>query len=347
MYRVAGKVLDVYDDLKLSLLQENLAKVGSLKLDPIDQIMKLPSDKFALVFLTKTGGTLRKYPIHSADATSVSNLYFEKMAHKLPPEARAVAATFLKKASESFKLSPSKTLEKHATGEFTSNVVDVRKCSDNELTSKPKHLALGEDYPIDTQMQVKTAIAYFDENSRLFEPRHRHLFANAVIKRASALGVGIDKTSSLHKYAGEKYGNLVESAYHERLHAMGGDVQAQKALKHLFEKRASFTPSKFAEALEKLDQASHIDRYWDRGSLGVRDPYRSTFEGIKIASAIKVGNQSVDPAKIQKLAGSEALKRSFDEHFCKAFSESPVEIFQSLPRPEQAVIISMIEGVDG
>ena len=346
MYRVAGKVLDVYDDLKLSLLQENLAKVGSLKLDPVDQIMKLPSDKFALVFLTKTGKALRKYPIHSADATAVSNLYFEKMAHKLPPEARAVAATFLKKASEGFKLSPSKTLEKHATGEFTSNVVDVRKCSDNELTSKPRHLALGEDYPIDTQMQVKTAMSYFDENVRLFEPRYRHLFANAVIKRAAEIGVGIEKTSSLHKYAGEKYGNLIESAYHERLHALAGDSQAQKALKHLFEKRGSFTPDKFAEALEKLDKATHVDRYWDR-ALGVRDPYRSTFEGIKIASAIKVGNQSVDPAKIQKLAGSDALKRAFDATFCERFSEAPVEIFQSLPRPEQAVILSMIEGVDG
>jgi hypothetical protein len=342
MYRVAGKVLDVYDDLKLGLLQENLAKVGSLKLDPVDQIMKLPNDKFALVFLTKTGTSLRKYPIHSADSTAISNLYFEKMAHKLPPEARAVAATFLKNASAGFKLLPSKMLEKLATGEITSNVVDVRKCTDAQPEVKPKHLALGADYPIDTEMQVKMAQAYFEDNARLFDPRERHLFANAIISRAATLNMEIPVKSQLLKYAGIGYGNLIESAYHERLHVLGGDVQAQKALRHLFDKKASFTPDKFAEALEKLDKASHLDRYWDRG-LGIRDPFRSTFENIKMAMTVKVGSKTIDPVKIQKFANSDEIRKNFDQEFCSRFSEAPVEIFQSLPRPEQELIISLME----
>ena len=342
MYRLAGKILDVYDDLKMDHLKDNLSKVGSLKLAPVDQIMKLPNDQFALVFLTKTGRAIRKYPVHDSDSTSISNLYFDKMASKLPPEARAVAATFLKKASEKFKLSPSKTLEKQAVGVINSNIIDVTKCSEEQIEVKSKHNALGSDYPIDTPGQIKTAMEYFDENAPLFKPAHRHQFANAVVTRASELGVPVPQRSQITKYAGSKFGNLLDSAYHERMNLVVQDHQASKALKHLFEKRASIGPDQFASTLEKFDITMGLDRYWDRGSLGIRDPFRSTFENIKMASVLKVAGKTVDPTKIQKLAGSEALKRNFGEDFCQKFSEAPVEIFQSLPRPDQVAILGLI-----
>ena len=342
MYRLAGKVIDVYDDLKMDHLKENLSKVGSLKLAPVDQVMKLPNEQFALVFLTKTGRAIRKYPVHDADSTVISNLYFEKMASKLPPEARAVAATFLKKASEKYKLSPSKTLEKQAVGEIHSNLVDVTKCTDEQLEVKANHTALGSDYPIDTPMQIKTAMSYFDENAPLLKPAHRREFATTVVARAEALKIPVSGSSQINKYAGAKFGNLIESAYHERLNLIAGDSQACKTLKHMFEKKASFTPDEFAASLEKFDVSNGLERFWDRGALGLRDPFRSTFENIKMASVLKVGGKTVDPMKIQKLAGSEALKRNYDAQFCEAFSQAPVEVFQSLPRPDQTAILGLI-----
>jgi hypothetical protein len=345
MYRLAGKVIDVYDDLKMDHLKENLSKVGSLKLAPVDQVMKLPNDQFALVLLTKTARSIRKFPIHDADSTAISNLYFEKTATKLPPEGRSVAAFFLKKASERFKLTPPKVLEKHAGGEISSNVVNVMKCTEDVQESKPQHLALRTSYPIDTSMQVKTAMSYFDENAQLLEPKDRHSFAVAVAQRAGELKVEIPAASQLRKYAGTKYGNLVESAYHERAALLVGDGQACKALKHLIEKRASFAPVEFAEALEKFDKTNGLDRHWDIGARGVRDPFRSTFESVKVASTIKIGGKLVDAVKLQKLANSDILSKNFGEDFCREFASAPMEILQSLPRPEQTIIMSLAEGI--
>jgi hypothetical protein len=343
MFSLAGKVLDVYDDLKMDHLKENLSKIGTLKLAPIDQVMKLPNEQFALVCITKTGRAIRKFPVHDADSTAISNLYFDKHASKLPPEARAVAATFLKKANDKFKLAPSKTLEKQAVGNISSNIVDLTKCSQEDPVVKAKHNALGNEYPIDTPMQVKVALDYFAENATLFKPENRHQFANAVAQRAAELNVPIPQRAQISKYAGAKFGNLVDSAMHERMNLITQDPQATKALRHLFEKRASIGPERFASILEKFDVTMGIDRFWDRGSLGIRDPFRSTFENVKMASVIKVGGKNVDSAKIQKLAGSEALKRNFDSQFCEAFNQDPVTIFESLPRPEQSIILSMIE----
>jgi len=345
MYRLAGKVIDVYDDLKMSVLKDNLSKIGSLNLTPVDQIMKLPNDQFALVMLTKTGRAVRKLPIHNADSAAISNLYFEKTADKLPAEGRAVAAFFLKKASVRFKLALPKVLEKHAGGEFSSNVVDVTKCTDKPCESNPLHLALGTSYPIDTQMQVKIAMSYFDENAQLLDPKDRHSFAVAVVKRANDLNVEIPSRSHLHKYAGAKYGNLIESAYHERASILVNDTQACKALKHLVEKRASFAPIEFAEALEKFDKANGLDRYWDMGARGVRDPFRSTFENVKVASAVKIGGKTIDIIKLQKLANSDVLSKNFGDDFCREFASAPMQILQSLPRPEQVIIISLAEGI--
>jgi hypothetical protein len=135
---------------------------------------------------------------------------------------------------------------------------------------------------------------------------------------------------------------MIDSAYHERVNSIAEDEMAKRTLTHLFEKRASFGVQKFAEELEKFDVTNRLDKYWDRGHLGIRDPYRSTYESVKIATKIKVGSEAVDPASIVNVAKSKALKSTFDDDFCQKFAEAPVEIFQSLPRPEQQVILSLI-----
>ena len=63
---------------------------------------------------------------------------------------------------------------------------------------------------------------------------------------------------------------------------------------------------------------------------------------MKLARVIKVGNASVTEDQLQTLVDNGVLKTAFDDAFCKDFAEAPMEIFQSLPKPEQQVIASMI-----
>lgn len=347
MFRLAGRIIDVYDDVKLQLLQDNLDKVGSMAAPaPVDEVMKLPHDQFALVFLTKTGRAVPKYPVHTADATKLSAFYFDKLGHKLPPEARKVASAFLKKAAEKWKLDSVKDLAKVAgSDEVASNVVDVRRLSEEApKEAAPKHFALGSSYAIDTPAQVKTACAYFEEHVGNLAPRDRREFSKHAAARAKELKVKVAPGSVLHKYAGEGFGALLDGARLERLAALGGDPDAQKALEHLFEKRSSWTPDEFADQLEKFDLANHLDRYYGRHN-GVRDAYRSTFETIKTAGAVKVGNRTVTHAQIHALAGSEKLKTAFDASFCAEYARDPLAVFNSMPAPEKAVLASLAEGL--
>lgn len=343
MFRLAGRIMDVYDDVKMQLLQKNLDKVGSLQFTPVDEVMKLPHDQFALVFLTKTGRAVPKYPVHTADATALSSFYFEKLGHRLPVEVQRVAATFLKKAAEKWKLSPVKDLAKLAGSEITSNVVDVRKLSEETpKEAAPQHFALGTSYAIDTPSQVKTACAYFEEHMGNLAPRDRREFAKNAAARAGELKVRVPAGAMLHKYAGEGFGSLLESARLERSALVKDDRDALKALDHLFEKRSSWKADEFAEQLEKFDRANHLERYWGQ-RLGIRDPYRSVFETIKTAGSIKVGNKVVSYPQLHALADSDKLKRSFDADFCAAYRSDPIGIFNSLPTPEKIIISSMIE----
>lgn len=344
MYRLAGKVIDAYDDIGNKELQANLEKVGDCSLAPVDEVMKLPHDQFALVFLTKTGRAVPKFPIHDASATRISALYFEKNSHKLPPEARVVAASFLKKAAEKFKLEAPKGLDKQAGTEITSNVVDVRKCTEEApKEAAPKHYALGKSYPIDTLAQVKCACEYFEEHVGNLAPKDRREFAKNASARAADLKVKIHAGSMMAKYAGSAFGALIDCARAERLSLLSGDSDAKKALDHLFEKRSSWKPDEFAAELEKFDVANKLDRYYDR-QRGVRDAFRSTFETIKTAGSVKVGNKVITHAQLQGLASSEVLKRTFDTDFCREYASDPVAVFNSLPTPEKVIISSLIEG---
>lgn len=342
MFTIAGCVLDVYDDINKDILKENLEKIGSFKLDPPDEIEKLSYSDFAAVFMTKTGRAIRRYPIHSPDSTALSALYFEKVAESLPETAKATIAFLIKKAHDVHSLPLPPAIEE-AARQAQPDCSNILKIAELDLAVKEMSstcFALDDKYPIDTPEQIKQASEYFEENHMYFCPEDRAKYASSVLGRTHELKFRVSSSSALHKYAGTEYGNLVQSAYHERANLLHSDEMALRALGHLFEKRSSLKPNEFADELCRFDQTNYLDRHWDK-SLGVRDPYKSTYENVKIAKVVKVGSDSISEDTLHNLADSGHLKSAFDDEFCQQFSESPVEIFQSLPKPEQETIIQM------
>jgi len=337
MFSIAGRVLDVYDDIPKKLLQANLEKVGSLHLDPPDKVAALTDDQFAGIFLTKTGRAVRKYPVHTPDATVLSQLYFENVADELPKEACDIVSSNISAACSKFGL-PGGSLEKNASSK--GNVIDLSEMSRpmQKIASKG-NFALNGRYPIDSAEQVKRAAAYFNEHHMSFTPADRHEFASNVLDRAKANDESLGD-SSICKYAGEGFGNLLQSAFHERSCLLEDDVMATRTLQHLFEKKASLGAEEFAQELERFDKTNRLDQHWDK-SLGIRDPYRSTFESVKMAQVAKVGSATITAEQLQGLVDNGVLKTAFSDDFCTQFADAPMEIFQSLPKPEQEVIMSM------
>ena len=338
-FNITGKVIDVYDDEKKDLLKDNLEKVGSLVLDPVDKIDVLGDDQFAAIFMTKTGRAVRKYPVHTPDSTIISNLYFQKTASSFPEQIRGAIASFIKKACDKHGIDTPGEVEKVANG-AESNIIDLRASIAGAEKRAYKNYAIGGHYPIDTVEQVKCACEYFDENHILFTPEDRNKFAGSVSDRSQVLGVDVDQSSEIFKYAGASYGNIINLAKHERENLLQDDEMAKRALSHLFEKKASLKPHEFAKELDRFDRTNRLDVYWDK-SLGIRDPYKSTYESVKIASVIKVGSMSISEDSLHAVAQSGMLKEAFDDEFCAQFNDAPVEIFNSLPDPEKKVIIGI------
>jgi len=120
MDKLSGLILDVYDDHDGSVLRSIFPEPAMLpglvkqaeRLTPelADQV---PDDLFALV-LHDGDVTLRKFACIDAGNTALSVEYFVKTAHRLPENARQVAAGNLVTACGWYGIDPPAALEKAA-----------------------------------------------------------------------------------------------------------------------------------------------------------------------------------------------------------------------------------------
>jgi len=121
MDKIAGLVLDVYDDPKGEVLrgifptEESLpALIKEASHITPELHAQLPDDAFALVLQNNGETTLRKYACVDGGNTALNVEYFIKTAHKLPTEAQKVAAQNLIVACGWYGLEPPEELQKIA-----------------------------------------------------------------------------------------------------------------------------------------------------------------------------------------------------------------------------------------
>ena len=116
MNKIAGLVLDVYDDPKGEVLRgifptadslPGLVKEASHVTPELRE--QLPDDVFALV-LHDEETTVRKYACVDGGNTALNVEYFLKTAHKLPEDAQKTAASNLVTACGWYGLVPPKAL---------------------------------------------------------------------------------------------------------------------------------------------------------------------------------------------------------------------------------------------
>lgn len=118
--QTSGLILDVYDDVGGDQLRSFFPTredvpgfIKSASVLSAGQREQLPDDAFALVLLNGEE-KLRKYACIDEGNTVLSVLYFVKNAHKLPNEARSIAAENLKVACGWYDLDVPEELEKEA-----------------------------------------------------------------------------------------------------------------------------------------------------------------------------------------------------------------------------------------
>jgi len=353
MWTIGGKIFDLYDDLKGSLIKDKMEKVAHLTVSSSEEISDLDDSDFAIKVLTKTGSVVRKWPVDTSENTIISMWYFEKTARKLPDAYKKVAASNLRHAAQRHNLVLPSIVEKYANAEIVSNEIDEVK-AEIEFTPDAKDLAdsdyalitkRGEKrYPIDTVVNVERAAEYFEEYHHHLVPAYRCQMATNITKKASELEVDVSGYMAIAAYDASDYSPLIKQALVQRQELLVDDVRALFVLGQMMEKRASLEPIEFAQALESFDEINELDRYWDRG---LTDPYKATFQQIKRASVISFNGEEFEASKLASLASDkDALKKHFDSNFIIEFEKDAVTVFNSLPTPEKRLIVSLVKDRD-
>lgn len=233
-----------------------------------------------------------------------------------------------------------------------------------KMGSDRGHFALGEKYPINDLLQVKTAEEYFATHQKFFAPADRRAYCVNLEKRASDLGVCASEL--VRHYAGEGYGSAeqIKVAFDGRQANLTDKVH-REALEHL---RAAATnqispPEKVAEALTELDELTGLSEHWDRL---IADPYASIF-GVKEAAGVTmalgcahaaeshdqqkkdedfieyIGSHRVHGRQLRRLSldNPQLVAHTFGWDATSAFQKDPVSHYKSLPPHLRAVLCRM------
>lgn len=353
MFNPAGQVLDLYDDTGLDVVLQNADRLektaGDSELMSPDEMAKLGNEDFALIFVLPTGKTLRKYATNNSGHTVVSQIYFEKNAHKLPEEARKVAAYNLYKAHLRHGIEiPTflQSIEKEAGDRlfYAHQLQDPQPQEEQEKEAEiidGEFLLLTENedgsktrrYRCTNVLQCKEAMDDFSTNYQELEPSERVLAARALEKQASKYHLPIS-SEIIVKYASDEYNGTLGGYVNLRVHMLG-DGPETEGLKTLLMKSADMHPLEFASELEEFDRLTGLHGLWDQS---LPDPYASTLGGG--TSTVKVGSVEVSEAVVRRaVAQTEKLAEMFRPEMVNRFQTDPLATFKILPPAVQADIL--------
>lgn len=379
---IAAAVLDFYDDNKHELLTKiampaTMAGAHMTVLTP-DQHAALPDADFGLVVLTKRASVLRKFPVNDPGNAWMSAQYFQTTHQKLAWPARFVAAKFIKSACDAYGVPSSKMVAAYAArvddDEVSSNTfVDgsesgwmLRKLAQRELLEKQasaveinaltempnEHFALvvrAEDgsiirkYAMPDRNHVKLAATYFDKYAMDLAPEHRHRFARNVQARAAELEVDISAHDALEKWASPGWNRHVLAHIEQRKSLLPRNPDARTVLDKLAASLDETTPEDAAAALEAIDAATGLQRYYDRG---LKDPFASTMGKVAMgwSEDLNGGAVTITEADLRKEAVQKKIASYMGASFASQFAANPVEVYESLPAPEKELIQQVVAG---
>lgn len=336
MYKFAGKVVDISDDVSMSTLSKEIKdksfpdEFKKLTILSPEELEILPDNDFALIFVSKDGDIYRKFPMPNLDNAIVSSIYLMKSYNELPSEAAATAANnlldIINKASDKYSFevlakitSPLRdiaTLSKTQGNIYrepkNSEEDRLRRSFGDEIRKEKTARAQLKDtdfalvaykdgkkhrlFQIDTAENMQKAASYFDSNYKLLSPEQRHCFAKSLRNKVIETGV---KVASEHiaKYASSNWSPNTVSAIESRI----------KVLLN----RSSLSVTKTAE-VTALDLSRHIDDSQAITALRALQKLASKMDIDKFAMTLYNIDKSVSLDKCYGKLVTDAFESTYD-----------------------------------
>lgn len=295
---LAGIIFDIYDDSNYSILRQDGEKIASCSCEASDKIQKLPDNAFAVIIKTASGEKLRKYPRHTPDAIKISAFYLNKVKDTLP---------------ESIKVAAIDGLVNNKTNTVTLEKEKVVYASTNNFGLK-----VGENsyFPLDTEEQVKTAVATFHLSCDKLLPSERYELAQNIIKQASVMDIGLN--NNIYKYANRQITKLawLQAVKARTLNCLDNEkIAALKAYNPV-------DTNKSLAFLAEFDKNAGLTNK-------VPDIYTSVFADIIKIAGLKVASKE---EKIKAIP-VEHLKAAYGDDFAAEWEKDACAVFASLPIP--------------
>lgn len=216
------------------------------------------------------------------------------------------------------------------------------------------HYAIRNEYPIETEEHVKTAMDYFDKFLTRFPPLERAVIAGNLEKRASALSMNIDsdwvtnysrmfnKEASISPDFDRNIQLRKDACLKGKITVMIGGQKIDACT--LLEKVATLPNEEvpgvaIVKALEAFDKQANLQARYDADIIDpVLTVYGSLinpeFDSVKIACNIS-NYQAIRISRDQKMMEKVATK--FPADFVDEYRKNPIEKLESLNPAEQSL----------
>ena len=326
----AGRFVDFFDDPDGSIITKVASERPELMnslVPTIDEIDFIPDEQFAHVEMEK-GAKVRHFPTNTPAATALSAEAYRQSRDLFTKEAQEKIEDRFGVAEQwhGIKVDPlAEEVEKTAATNDYALVLDMPDGS------------VARYYALPTPESVKVASEYFEEWHRDLEPKHRRSFANAVVKRASELGVDSEAGTAIRKYASNTTGPQAYDQVEARAFRAGKDTKVGGAYMKL--------ASAIQEGMGLDDAVKALDYIDDRSGLGVGRDSTEDLVGEKVAAQF---SEEIDGDLVtDDMLGSipeEKVKQYMGTEMAAEFGKRPVEIFSSLPMDEKRVLKELAHG---
>jgi hypothetical protein len=221
------------------------------------------------------------------------------------------------------------------------------------------HYALRDDrYPIETVDQIKLASEYFTHNLDRFSPSDRVEVATKMEKRAEELNYDMDipwvtnysrmmKKEASYSPEFEKNMNArkdICNVYHVEVNVGGNMVKAAELIDKMIGEKNQTEPMQMVVALSEFDKLAKLEAHYD---TRVTDPvftvYGSNYDPDFDMEKIACSGKAIAAKAIRKASKDkkfiEKMSSMMGTEFAADFQKSPVTIFESMPSPEQQLMI--------
>lgn len=218
--------------------------------------------------------------------------------------------------------------------------------------------ALKNEFPIENEGHIKTAMAYFDKYFKRFGSMDRAVIAGNIEKRANELGINLN-SNWVTNYARMFKKEAAISPDFDRNMALRKDACVKGNLKILIDGKSldasemldkiavlkTNTPGKaIVTALIEFDKLANLEHHYDNDVIdpiltvygSLRNP---EFDAVKVAGNItnyKAIKLSRDQSSMNKVAAK------FGEEFVNDYKKGPIEKLGSLPPAELSLFIETI-----